>query len=615
MSKGKKPKIVLNSSKIWWVLGGGFLITLYFNSKIQDPFNSPKMWLLVLIATWLIGHLIQDIRKIKSSRLVSRSTLLVCGFLFALLISAIFTDLNYTSFFGENQRRNGWITYFALGTFFISAALYIRMENIRRFIFVSTATGLTLSIYGMLQISGIDFVSWNNPYNAVISTVGNPNFAAAIMAVMAIIIFGPVLQSGFSVILKSLFLVTFFFILYVIYLSDARQGLLALGLGLAFYINLFIYLKNTKIGVIVSGLFGIVGVGSILGMLQIGPLTDLLYKSSVTVRGYYWRAGLEMFKSEPLTGIGVDRYGAYFKEFRESTYPLNYGFTITSSNAHNVPIQIFATAGMFAGVLYLALMAFIFYQGVKTIRKVDSEKKLLIGGIVSAWLAFQAQSIISIDNIGISIWGWILSGIIIGLANEVDSKEVNVDNVDKKQFRDLKKIRLMQPVISGLATLLAILLIVPLYRAESNMYQERMRFDPTNSANTGPLIEYANKIFNGKLVDPNYKLTSTTYLFSVGANNEAVVELEKIVKSDPRNQDAYVLLARYYEATSDFQRANEYREIVSKLDPWNSENYLKMGRNYKSLGNTSGMKEALEKILIFDKDSIESKAAQQEFIS
>ena len=350
-------------------------------------------------------------------------------------------------------------------------------------------------------------------------------------------------------------------------------------------------------------------------MLQIGPLTDLLYKSSVTVRGYYWRAGLEMFKSEPLTGIGVDRYGAYFKEFRESTYPLNYGFTITSSNAHNVPIQIFATAGMFAGVLYLALMAFIFYQGIKTIRKVDSEKKLLIGGIVSAWLAFQAQSIISIDNIGISIWGWILSGIIIGLANEVDSKEVNGDNVDKKQFRDLKKIRLMQPVISGLATLLAILLIVPLYRAESNMYQERMRFDPTNSANTGPLIEYANKIFNGKLVDPNYKLTSTTYLFSVGANNEAVLELEKIVKSDPRNQDAYVLLARYYEATSDFQRANEYREIVSKLDPWNSENYLKMGRNYKSLGNTSGMKEALEKILIFDKNSIESKAAQQEFIS
>jgi tetratricopeptide (TPR) repeat protein len=270
---------------------------------------------------------------------------------------------------------------------------------------------------------------------------------------------------------------------------------------------------------------------------------------------------------------------------------------------------------MFAGVLYLALMTFVFFQGVKAIRKVESEKKLRVGGIVSAWLAFQAQSIISIDNIGISIWGWILSGIIIGLATEVDSKEIHVNNGDKKQIRDLKKIRLMQPAISGLATLLAILIIVPLYRAESNMYQERMRFDPTNPANTGPLLEYANKIFDGKLVDPSYKLTSVTYLFSVAANNEAVAELEKLVSSDPRNQDAYILLARYYEATSDFQKANEYREIVSKLDPWNSENYLKMGRNFKLLGNTSGMTESLEKILVFDKNSIESKAAQQEFIS
>ncbi len=615
MSKGKKQKIFQDSSKIWWVLGGGLLITLYFNSKIQDPFNSPKMWILILISSWLIGHLTQDFDKIKSSKLLSKNFIIVCSFLLALLISATLTDLNYTAFFGENQRRNGWITYFALGIFFISAALYIRLENIRRFIFVSTLTGLVLSFYGMLQISGIDFVSWNNPYNAVISTVGNPNFAAAIMAVMALIIFGPVLQSSFNNIQKIFFLSAFIFILYVIYLSDARQGLLALGLGLAFYINLYVYIKNTKAGVLTSGLFGFIGISSILGMLQIGPLTDLLYKSSVTVRGYYWRAGIEMFKSEPLTGIGVDRYGAYFKEFRESTYPLNYGFTITSSNAHNVPIQIFATAGLFAGLLYLLLMAFVLFQGLKTIRKVEPDQKLLVGGVLSAWLAFQAQSIISIDNIGISIWGWILSGIIVGLATGVDAKDSTATNGDKKQIRGSKNIRLKQPIISGATTFLAILLIVPLYRAESNMYQERMRFDPSNSANTGPLLEYANKVLDGKLVDPNYKLTTVTYLFSVGANNEAVAELEKIVKSDPRSQDAYILLARYYEATSEFQAANKYRELVAKLDPWNSDNYLKMGRNFKSLGNTSGMAESLEKILVFDKNSTESKAAQQELIS
>jgi hypothetical protein len=38
---------------------------------------------------------------------------------------------------------------------------------------------------------------------------------------------------------------------------------------------------------------------ALVGMLQIGPLEKFLYKPSVSVRGYYWRAGLEMFKDYP----------------------------------------------------------------------------------------------------------------------------------------------------------------------------------------------------------------------------------------------------------------------------------------------------------------------------
>ena len=99
-------------------------------------------------------------------------------------------------------------------------------------------------------------------------------------------------------------------------------------------------------------------------MLQFGPLQQYLYKASVSVRGYYWRAGLEMLSSHPFFGIGIDRYGSYFKQYREVDYPLNVGFQLTSSNAHNTFIQFFATGGIFLGITYLALNLFVLYRAI-----------------------------------------------------------------------------------------------------------------------------------------------------------------------------------------------------------------------------------------------------------
>jgi O-antigen ligase len=616
MTKNRNSILIANSSKIWWILAGGSLITLYFNSKLQDPFNSPKMWILFLISSWLVGHIIVDSKKLFHDKTFLFFTLIIFLFLVTLLISALLTDLRFTAFFGENQRRNGFLTYLALAVFMIASAGYIRLGHFSRIRNISILLGFILAFYGLLQISGIDFVSWNNPYNSVISTVGNPNFAAAIMAIHAVMIITLVFAIGVKPWLRIMSTAIFVFIIYVIYLSEARQGLISLFIGLVFFINVFIFTKNKLLGYLSSIATLIIATVGLFGMLQIGPLTSLLYKGSVTVRGYYWRAGFEMFQQNIITGVGVDRYGAYFKEFRESTYPLNYGFTLTSSNAHNLPIQIFSTAGIFAGLAYISLISFIFWLGIRKILRSSGNEKIMVAGVFSAWLAYQAQSIISIDNIGISIWGWILGGVIVGLSRSTQSElePRTKDLKTRSTVTRVNELNLFQPLLSTAILLVAIVIIIPLYRAETNMFQERMRFDPSNQANTEPMLEYANKIFNGSLVEPNYKLTSITYLFSVGLNSQAILELEKLVRADSRNQDALTLLARYYEATSELSKANEYRKVIYELDPWNSDNFLKMGRNYKVLGQFDSMDESLRKILAFDQVSVESKLARQELI-
>jgi O-antigen ligase len=86
-------------------------------------------------------------------------------------------------------------------------------------------------------------------------------------------------------------------------------------------------------------------------MLNQGPLAAILYKESVSIRGYYWKAALKMFFAHPFTGVGVDNYGDYFKQFRAPEYSNTYGFSIGSTSAHNVVLQFFATGGILLLIL------------------------------------------------------------------------------------------------------------------------------------------------------------------------------------------------------------------------------------------------------------------------
>ena len=614
MNRSKKQSLksqVENSNVIWWILGGTSLITIYFNSKVQDPFNSPKLWLLLLVSSWLIGHLVKNNQSIFEEKYLKIIFIALFVFVVLTLISAFKTDEGYTAFLGENMRRTGALNYLSLSILLLSAALFIRLRNINRVYGVGFFTGVIVGGYGLLQSSGIDFVQWNNPYNSVISTVGNPNFSAAIMAVLATLIIGPVMNSNFSNFIRITCLLTSGILLYTIYQSGARQGLISIGLGIGFYITVFIHSKNRFLGFasIFSGF--LLSIFAILGMLQIGPLTSLLYKPSVTVRGYYWRAGLEMLKDHPFFGVGLDRYGAYFKEYRESSYPLNYGFDITSTNAHNVPIQIFSTGGVFVGLAYIAILLIIFWRGITGMKNNSGNNRLVIASVFSAWLAFQAQSIISIDNIGITVWGWVLGGTVIGLSIS-GSQPTNQSYSNKSK---IKPINLLQPLVSGTFALIAIVIITFCYKSESNMYMQRMVFNPSVEANKAPLHEYALKTVSSVLVEPTYRLNSATNMIANGFVADGVKQLDLLYKSDPRNLDLLLYLANYAEFNGDLAKSIKFRNEIYKYDPWNSKNLLRIGQNCKKIGELNCMDDALSKILVFDNSSEESKLAQTELIA
>jgi len=491
----------------------------------------------------------------------------------------------------------------------VASATFIRLLNIKKLYVAAYFISSITVVYAIMQTTGNDFIKWNNPYNSIIVTLGNPNFAAALMAITGVIIFSSLFAQVFNFYWRVGGSLLSLLLLFSIYKSNAKQGILAYIIGTGVFLIIWIWTKSKILGVAASITGLIVLAVGILGMLQIGPLEKLLYKPSVSLRGHYWRTGIEMFKANPLFGVGLDRYGAYFKEYREVDYSLTYGYQITSTNAHNTFIQFFATGGIFLGLSYLMLNGYILKRAIMALKITNGNNRILILGVFSAWIAYHAQSLISIDNIGLSVWGWVLGGSIIGLSVSATTQP----DEEKRSFQvKQNNINLERFLISGTTTLLATILIIFLARGELNAYKSTYSFDLQNSQVKSLYQELNNKAINTPLIDPYYSLNSAMKLVEAGFVSEGVSEVEIISNNDPRNLDALNSLAVIYEQTNDIEKAIDNREKIAVLDPWNAANFLALGKDYKLLGDLVKSQAMLDKILSFARNNVISNQAKIE---
>ena len=599
------------SGSIWFLIFGLAAVTLYFNTKANDPFNTPKLILLLILSGWLLGHVFNHYHKrnLQVSKKEFIYLTVSISFISAQLFALYFTDIFVIGLIGDTQRRNGFLSYLSLVVIFVFCMVSVNYYYALRIVKSAILLGVVLCTYGLLQVTGNDFVSWNNPYNSMIATVGNPNFASSLLAIVTLISLFSLANKQFSSMYKAIASLVVLASIGLIINSQSRQGLLVIAFALVFYLTIYILLNSKKFKILVVVTATILSSLAVLGMLQIGPLTSVLYKSSVTVRGYYWRAAWKMFLDKPLTGVGLDRYGAYFKEFREPSYSLNYGFDITSSNAHNVYLQLLSTGGIFVGLTYLLLLVVIFYAGVQNLRNSvnDTQKFNLL--ILSSWIGFQAQALISIDNIGISVWGWVLGGCILGI--NVNSRDEELTG-NEKRGKSVNQINLFQPVISALILIPIILFSYNLYKIETNTFLAKFYADISIPDNAKTVYTYSKDVINNPIADPYYKLLVSLYIADMGYTQEAYVSLIALNKKDPRNLDVLRVLAEYEKSNYDVSKEIKYRNQIADLDPWNAVNYFDLGKLYKQQGDVINALRMREKILSFASNTTVGNLAKVE---
>ena len=607
-----EQKLSKSSGIVKIILFGSALVTLTFWTKFADPFNPVKLTLILAIALWLTGHLVIDHKKLLSNYELRYLLTLISILILSLAISTLNSSVKQVAWVGDYQRNNGFLFYLGLCIILVGTALYFKEEDLNLVSNLTYVLGLAISIYGLFQINGRDFVQWSNPYNAIISTVGNPNFAGAILATMGVLSLG----FAFSYLndLKRFILnmILFCVILITIFLSEARQGLIGIVLGCSFVIGVWIHSKSKILGRFFFLVSGFIGLMAVLGMLQIGPLSHLLYKGSVTVRGYYWRAGIEMFMAHPWLGVGSDYYGGYFKQFREVGYPLNYGYEITSTNAHNVFIQIFSTTGIFAGTAYLLLVLYIFWRGIQGLRRRPLNKRIQLATIFGAWMTLQSISVISIDSPGIAIWSWILAGMILALTSKLN----DIGNSTKKgnSSSSILKSNPKQTLLSSFLLIPLLLFSINVFKVESSVFLARQIYNPNVEENGKYLQTYIPNLVENPFINSTQMTELASFLATSGYAADGIEVLNTAISKDPRNQDAINLLASYYFELKQPEKALKLRLRIIELDPYNAKNYYQLGVIYKTLGDFASMEKMQKMILSFAMDTPEGAAALKDLV-
>ena len=553
------------SALIPWGIG---LTTIFvLTGSVSDPVNTTKLLLAgAFSGSFLFVLGIKGIKSIwdKNRLFVSALGMFLVSSVWAILMSDSPLVQNIYGVYGRNT---GLLTYFVLVVFAASTLVLENEKQIARIVIAFLAAGLVNLAYGLWAWQFGDFVAWNNIYGNLLGTFGNPNFMGAFLGMLFAIVLTYSVTPKISIKYRILGLALLILIALEIVETHAVQGVVV-SAGSALLCGFFwiwFRFRNKILSTIYTSVSAVIGTFAVLGALQIGPLTEIIYKRSVSLRGAYWHAGIEMGLMHPFTGVGMDSYGNWYRRTRSISAVKDMpGAEVTSNAAHNVFLDFFAYGGFPLLFLYIAIMALGLRAFLKTLRRQKTFNPLLIGLGVS-WVCFQAQSLISINQIGLAIWGWVFTSALVAYerftridpvkAGLETSNRVKTSKTSKNQSDfDSTGLRAFLGFIVG------ILIAIPPFTADVS-YQTALNARSAASMEKALVSNYF------KPTD-SYRLANTVQVFEKSNLPELAHKYAQIgVEFNPDYTDAWKMLYYVTGATAE-EKAKAKTELI-RLDPLN----------------------------------------------
>jgi hypothetical protein len=324
--------------------------------------------------------------------------------------------------------------------------------------------------------------------------------------------------------------------------------------------------------------FAAVAVGLATGA---GPGARVVSAESLTARKWYWHAALEMWRQHPLTGVGPGRYGAYYRAVRtgEAAAANNY-----SDAAHSVPLHRLATGGLAVALPYLVMVAVVAVALLRGLSRLDGEARLLLAGIGGAWLAYQTQSLVSIDEPALAVTHWLLAPLVVLLGWPPRPLIRLLPGARLVQPRGRRAASLpptlvpnWSPVSIAVTSVLSLVALFALWWVSGPLRADRAARVAAVALAAGKgndALAHLDKATAGSPSTASYWLRRGKFLEQVRQQPLAKASYDAGLRHDPRSFDVLVAAAQLAKAQGDTAALGRYEAGLHRVDPsdrWRTE--------------------------------------------
>jgi O-antigen ligase len=559
-------KSVEQAISLFLYVGVTFATVFLLTDSVTDPVNVTK-----LAAAGGVGFAVFAIAIIqarKGLRASSPSLILVLGLFVLAMVNSVLASKSPLSqnIYGVYGRQTAFIFYLVMAMVSLGASLLRESKSFDRIVRALFIAGGLNVIYCAWALAFGDFIGWSNPYGNILGLFGNPDFISAFLGMFIAGVVGYIVCPDRLWFVRVIGAATSLVAFYEIHKSHAIQGKAVTGAGLAI-VGFYWVRSKFKSSIPTFTYLALVSAGAglaLAGALQKGPLTQYIYKTSVSLRGQYWQAAINAGTSHPFSGVGLDSFGDWYRRTRtEYAATILPGPGVMTNAAHNVLLDFFASGGWPLFITYLATIGL----GLRAILKVTLRSNKYDGTFVAlaaTWTCYELQSVISINQAGLAIWGWVLLGALI--AYEYSTRDFNamVETDSSKSIkRPVKSGSVFSPqLIGGIGAVIGVLIAVPPMTAD-------MKWKSALKSQQLPNVEAA---LQGGYMQPmsSARLAQAVQMFEQSKlPDQAYTYAKKGVEFNPDYSDAWKML--YY--TSKSTEADKALAVknMKRLDPFNPD--------------------------------------------
>jgi len=420
---------------LFWLFG----VLFFFTPLVWTPLNFELFEFNKMILVYALTALVAGAwtaKMVIEKRLIFKKTFLFFPLILFFLsqsLSTIFSIDVHTSIFGYYSRfHGGLLSTICYLTLFWALVSNGKKEWVNKLVNISLVGGVLVALYGVLEHFGIDKNLWvQDVQNRVFSTLGQPNWLAAYLNILLMIVLGRILNPKLFTIHYSLFTIFYLCLLY----TKSKSGFLGFVFGSLFFWSL-IFLFKKKIKTVFKPLFFTLTVFLTLGLLVGTPFSPSLTQiitgqpikpggerglgvqgsdapnitPSGEIRRIVWQGAIDLWKQNPTLGTGTESFAYSYYWVRSAEHNLTSEWDFLYNKAHNEYLNFLATTGTFGLISYLLIPLVFFFWLIKKIKIGQKKEKqvFLLISFASSLATVLITNFFGFSVVVIGLWFFVL---------------------------------------------------------------------------------------------------------------------------------------------------------------------------------------------------------------